>query len=65
MSKHQAPASPDRPASSHFDKRSASYDQAGIHHRVAVILADGADLAPGHRVLDIATGTGILAVEAA
>lgn len=65
MIEHQTPARPGQCATSHFDRRSAQYDQAGIHHRVAAVLAAGAALAPGHRVLDIATGTGILAFEAA
>ncbi len=65
MSDHSAPAGPKRPARSHFDQRGASYDQAEVHHRVAAILAAGADIGPGHRVLDVATGTGLLAFEAA
>ena len=60
MSDH--PARPDR---SHFDRRGATYDQAEIHHRIVAILAAGADMAPGLRVLDVATGTGLLAFEAA
>ncbi len=63
MSGQAAPAS--HPAKSHFDQRSATYDQAEIHHRVVAILAAGAAMEPGLRVLDVATGTGLLAFEAA
>lgn len=65
MSDHSAPASPRLPARSHFDRRGATYDQAEVHHRVVAILAAGADIEPGLRVLDVATGTGFLAFEAA
>ena len=50
---------------SHFDQRGAAYDQAEVHHRIVAILAAGADIQPGLRVLDVATGTGLLAFEAA
>ena len=50
---------------SHFDHRGATYDEAEVHHRVVAILAAGADIKPGIRVLDVATGTGLLAFEAA
>ncbi len=56
------PARPDR---SHFDRRGATYDRAEIHHRIVEILAAGADIAPGLSVLDVATGTGLMAFEAA
>ena len=65
MSDRPAPASSGHPAQSHFDQRSATYDQAEIHHRVVAILVAGAAIEPGHRVLDVATGTGLLAFEAA
>ena len=52
-------------AASHFDRRSATYDQDDVHHRVASLLAAGADIRPGFQVLDIATGTGLLALQAA
>jgi ubiquinone/menaquinone biosynthesis C-methylase UbiE len=65
MSDQPAPASLTHPAKSHFDQRSATYDQAEIHHRVVAILAAGAAVEPGLRVLDVATGTGLLAFEAA
>ena len=65
MSDYTAPANPRHPARSHFDRRGATYDQAAIHHRVVAILAAGADIEPGLRILDIATGTGLLAFEAA
>ncbi len=50
---------------SHFDSRSATYDRDAIHHRVVASLLSGARLNRGDAVLDIATGTGILALEAA
>ncbi len=65
MSDYSAPASPKHPAKSHFDQRGATYDQAEVHHRVVAILVAGADIEPGFRVLDVATGTGLLAYEAA
>ena len=52
-------------AASYFDQRATNYDQAGVHHRVVTILVAGADIQRGFRVLDIATGTGLLALEAA
>ena len=52
-------------ARSHFDQRGTTYDRADIHHRVVQILAAGADIEPGLRVLDVATGTGLFAFEAA
>ncbi len=52
-------------AASHFDRRGATYDQDDVHHRVASLLAVGADIRPGFQVLDIATGTGLLALQAA
>jgi ubiquinone/menaquinone biosynthesis C-methylase UbiE len=52
-------------ATSHFDRRSATYDQGEIHHNVVALLIAGAEIRTGFRVLDIATGTGLLAIEAA
>jgi ubiquinone/menaquinone biosynthesis C-methylase UbiE len=52
-------------ATSHFDRRSATYDQDEIHHHTASLLVAGAEIRSGFRVLDIATGTGLLAIETA
>lgn len=52
-------------AASHFDRRGATYDQDDVHHRVASLLAAGAGIRPGFQILDIATGTGLLALQAA
>jgi ubiquinone/menaquinone biosynthesis C-methylase UbiE len=53
------------PATSHFDRRGATYDQDEIHHHTASLLVAGAEIRSGFRILDIATGTGLLAIEAA
>jgi SAM-dependent methyltransferase len=50
---------------SHFDLRSATYDQDEVHHRIVSLLVAGVEIRAGFRVLDIATGTGLLALEAA
>src|SRR5277367_6371929 len=52
-------------ATSHFDRRGVTYDQDEIHHHVASLLVAGAEVRSGFRVLDIATGTGLLAIQAA
>jgi len=52
-------------ATSHFDRRSATYDRDRIHHHVVSLLVAGVEIRSGFRVLDIATGTGLLAIEAA
>lgn len=52
-------------ATSHFDRRGATYDRDQIHHHVVSLLVAGAEILSGFRVLDIATGTGLLAIEAA
>ena len=52
-------------ATSHFDRRGATYDRDAIHHNVVSVLVAGAEIRSGFRVLDIATGTGLLAFEAA
>ena len=65
MSDYPAPASLGRPAKSHFGQRGATYDQAEVHHCVVAILAAQAGIEPGLRVLDVATGTGLLAFEVA
>ncbi len=52
-----------------FDRIARIYDRmnsvmtAGLHHRWRARAADLARLAPGDRVLDVATGTGDLAIE--
>lgn len=50
---------------SYFDRRAATYDHDEVHHRVVSLLLKGVDIRPGSCILDIATGTGILALEAA
>jgi ubiquinone/menaquinone biosynthesis C-methylase UbiE len=50
---------------SYFDRRAPTYDQSEIHHRVVSLLLEGTEIAPGASVLDIATGTGLLALAAA
>src|SRR5580765_3553335 len=54
-----------------FDRIAGPYDlmnsvmTAGLHHRWRARAADLARVGPGDRVLDVATGTGDLAVELA
>jgi demethylmenaquinone methyltransferase / 2-methoxy-6-polyprenyl-1,4-benzoquinol methylase len=54
-----------------FDRIASVYDllntamTAGLHHRWRARAADQARVAPGSRVLDVATGTGDLAIELA
>ncbi len=52
-------------STSHFDRRAATYDRDDFHHHVVSLLVAGAELRSGFRVLDIATGTGLLAIQAA
>jgi ubiquinone/menaquinone biosynthesis C-methylase UbiE len=52
-------------AQSHFDRRAATYDDDEVHHRVVSLLIGGVEIKPGFCVLDIATGTGLLALKAA
>jgi len=49
----------------YFDRRGASYDRDAVHHRIVSFLMNGLDLLQGSTVLDIATGTGMAALEAA
>lgn len=65
MSKRSGQSSQSHSAAAYFDQRAMSYDQAEVHHRVVTILLGGADVRQGMRILDIATGTGLLALEAA
>src|ERR1700724_4687533 len=54
-----------------FDRIAGVYDAmntamtAGLHHRWRARAADAARVGPGSRVLDVATGTGGLAIELA
>src|SRR3981081_20726 len=54
-----------------FDRIAGVYDlmntamTAGLHHRWRARAADEARIGPGSRVLDVATGTGDLAIELA
>ena len=54
-----------------FDRIAGVYDRmnsvmtAGLHHRWRARAADLAEVGPGSRVLDVATGTGDLAIELA
>src|SRR5215212_506194 len=54
-----------------FDRIAGVYDlmnsvmTAGLHHRWRERAADLAQIGPGDRVLDVATGTGDLAIELA
>ncbi|AFY74600.1 methylase involved in ubiquinone/menaquinone biosynthesis [Synechococcus sp. PCC 7502] len=48
-----------------YSHRSANYDTGDWHPRIAHHLVEYAHLRPGQQVLDIATGTGMVALEAA
>lgn len=48
-----------------YSGRSAGYDNGDWHPRIAHRLVEHADIRPGQQVLDIATGTGMVAIEAA
>ncbi|MBE9041341.1 methyltransferase domain-containing protein [Oscillatoriales cyanobacterium LEGE 11467] len=48
-----------------YSARSASYDRGDWHPRIARRLVEYARLSPGQQVLDIATGTGMVALLAA
>ncbi len=52
-------------AAEHFDRRGPAYDASETHRRIADTLLAGARLQPGMRVLDLATGTGSVALKAA
>ena len=54
-----------RQLADYFAKRAPTYEVANLHHPVlASQLVKRAQLQPGWRVLDIATGTGLVAVQA-
>ncbi len=48
-----------------FDQRSNSYDQPDFHPKMSHHLVQYANIIPGQNILDIATGTGLVAIEAA
>jgi ubiquinone/menaquinone biosynthesis C-methylase UbiE len=48
-----------------YSSRSNNYDNGDWHPRIAHRLVEYAHLRPGQQVLDIATGTGMVAIEAA
>src|SRR5919112_4916397 len=62
---------PDAQVQAMFDRIAGVYDvmnsvmTAGLHHRWRQRAADLAKVGPGDRVLDVATGTGDLALELA
>jgi demethylmenaquinone methyltransferase/2-methoxy-6-polyprenyl-1,4-benzoquinol methylase len=62
---------PDTQVRAMFDRIAGFYDRmnsvmtAGMHHKWRSRAADLADVRPGDRVLDVATGTGDLAIELA
>nr|WP_294528386.1 methyltransferase domain-containing protein [uncultured Rhodopila sp.] len=49
----------------YFDRRSATYDAGDFHPRLAARLIEAAGIKEGQTVLDVATGTGLVAIEAA
>jgi ubiquinone/menaquinone biosynthesis C-methylase UbiE len=48
-----------------YSRRSPTYDESEWHARIAHRLIEHAQISRGHHVLDIATGTGMVAIEAA
>ncbi len=48
-----------------YTRRSATYDQSDWHHSIAHRLVEYAQVQPQQQLLDIATGTGIVAIAAA
>ena len=48
-----------------YSRRSETYDQSEWHQQIAHRLVEQAQISPGQQVLDIATGTGMVAIEAA
>jgi ubiquinone/menaquinone biosynthesis C-methylase UbiE len=48
-----------------YSDQSASYDHGAWHPRIAHRLIEYADIRPGQKILDLATGTGMVAISAA
>jgi ubiquinone/menaquinone biosynthesis C-methylase UbiE len=48
-----------------YSRRSQTYDEGDWHPRIAHRLVEYAQISPGQQVLDIATGSGMVAIEAA
>jgi ubiquinone/menaquinone biosynthesis C-methylase UbiE len=48
-----------------FNQRSQYDEESDFHPRLAAQLIESANLQPGHKVLDVATGTGLVAIAAA
>lgn len=48
-----------------FNQRPQYDEESDFHPRLAAQLIEYADLQPGHKVLDVATGTGLVAIAAA
>lgn len=49
----------------HFDRRGSIYDQDATHHRIVSLLLAPFEFGPSEHVLDLATGTGLVALEIA
>jgi ubiquinone/menaquinone biosynthesis C-methylase UbiE len=49
----------------YFNHRSDNYDQGNFHPELAHRLVEVAQISPGQIILDIATATGLVAIEAA
>jgi ubiquinone/menaquinone biosynthesis C-methylase UbiE len=49
----------------YFDRRSTTYDTSDFHRRLTARLIEEAGIKEGQTVLDVATGTGLIAIEAA
>ena len=49
----------------YFDRRSPTYDTGDFHPLLAARLIEAAPIKQGQTVLDVATGTGLIAIEAA
>ena len=49
----------------HFDRRGSNYDQDETHKRIVELLLAPFAFAPGERILDLATGTGLVALQVA
>lgn len=49
----------------HFDRRGSTYDQDETHQRIAALLLEPFEFSRGEHVLDVATGTALVALEIA